>query len=253
MTPHIMIKMNAIQDTRWIRFGRKLALICCALGLLSACRGDKSSQPPIHLNRNMDLQDKYKPQRASTFFEDGRAMRPQVEGVVGRDRLSVLYGVTPKDMLKTDKLHKDDDRYLRENDEYWRGQDASGKKVDAIPEQVTVDQKFLERGQGRYNIYCTPCHGIAGYGNGTVQMKAGKALNVPSYHLDYMRSYPAGYIYDVISNGSASGIMMGYKHQIPTLDRWAIVAYVRALQRSQLGYPSDKPATAGQTDDKGGK
>ena len=244
MTPHINIKMNAAQRNQWVLVGRRFALLCCALGLLSACRGDKSRQPPVHLNQNMDLQDKYKPQRVSTIFEDGRAMRPPVEGAVGRDLLSVRYGVTPSDILGTNKLKSHDDRYLQDSDEYWRGKDAAGKAVDAIPPQITVDQKLLSHGQERYNIYCSPCHGVAGYGNGTVAMKAAGALNVPSYHQDYMRAYPAGHIYHVIANGSASGIMMGYKHQIPVKDRWAIVAFVRALQRSQFGYDSDKLADA---------
>ena len=261
MTLQTNVKMTTAHTT-CSRVGRGLALIFCALGLLSACRGDKSTKPPIHLNRNMDTQDKYKPQRVSKIFKDGRAMRPPVEGAVGRDLLSVRYEVTPSKILKTDGLKQHDDRYLQDNDQYWRGgipplndeDSVGGKKawseysstdplfVSEIPSQLKMDQKFIERGQERYNIYCTPCHGVAGYGNGTVAMKAKGAINVPSYHQDYMRSYPAGWIYGVIANGSPSGIMMGYKHQIPTKDRWAIVAYVRALQRSQLGYLSDNQA-----------
>lgn len=183
----------------------------------------------------MDTQDKYKPQRISTIFEDGRAMRPQVEGTVGRELLATKYGV------KIDGLAAHDDRYLREDDAYWRGLDASGEHIAELPSAIKVDMAFLERGQERYNIYCTPCHGVAGYGNGPVNMKVKGALGVPSYHDDARRAYPAGKIYDVISNGSASRLMMGYKHQIPTEDRWAIVAYVRALQRSQFGTPEDNP------------
>lgn len=244
MTLRINVKMNAVKHTPWVTLGRRVALFCCALGLFSACRGDKSSKPPIHLNRNMDTQDKYKPQRISTIFEDGRAMRPPVEGAVGRDLLSVRYEVTSSDMLGKKLNYQEDDRYLQDDDAYWRGLDAAGKPIDTIPSQITVNQEFVERGQDRYNIYCTPCHGVAGYGNGSVAMKANGAINVPSYHQDYMRSYASGHIYGVIANGSASGIMMGYKHQIPTQDRWAIVAYVRALQRSQLGYATDNSAQA---------
>ena len=217
--------MQANMRPHWGNIGRKIALVCCALGLLSACRGMPSKEPPVHLNRNMDTQDKYKPQRISTLFEDGRTMRPQVEGTVGRELLETTYGVD------IDGLNNDD-RYLRDNDAYWRGVNEDGSTLESIPSPLKVDMAFLERGQQRYNIYCTPCHGIAGYGNGPVKKRAG--LPVPSYHDKYKRALTAGHIYGVISNGSQSGLMMGYKHQIPVKDRWAIVAYVRALQKSQM-------------------
>lgn len=200
--------------------GISLALLC--LAALAGCRGEPSRKPPIHLNQNMDLQDKYKPQRVSTFFEDGRAMRPPVEGAVGRDYLATAYGVN------TEGLEAHDDRLLREDDAHWRGLNEDGTTVEAIPASVKVDEALLARGQQRYNIYCTPCHGDSGAGDGIVN-HVGR-LNVPSYHQDYMRQYSAGHIFGVISNGSASQLMKGYKHQIPVKDRWAIVAYVRALQ-----------------------
>jgi mono/diheme cytochrome c family protein len=200
--------------------GISLALLC--LSALAGCRGEPMRKPPIHLNQNMDLQDKYKPQRVSNLFEDGRAMRPPVEGAVGRDYLATAYGVNTKG------LEAHDDRLLREDDAYWRGLNEDGSTVESIPSSVTVDEALLARGQQRYNIYCTPCHGTTGAGDGMVN-HVGK-LNVPSYHQDYMRQYSAGHIFGVISNGSASQLMKGYKHQIPTQDRWAIVAYVRALQ-----------------------
>lgn len=152
-------------------------------------------------------------------------MRPAVEGTVGRDVLATAYG------LKTAGLADYDDRYLREDDGYWRGLDKMGAPIANLPPQLKVDLKLLERGQDRYKIYCSPCHGMTGAGDGPVQKVGG--LNVPSYHQDYMRQYEAGHIYGVISNGSASGLMMGYKHQLPVKDRWAIVAYVRALQHSE--------------------
>jgi mono/diheme cytochrome c family protein len=202
------------------------------LSLLIGCRGEPSCLLPVHLNQNMDLQDKYKPQRVSTIFEDGRAMRPPVEGTVGRDILS-LYGV------KKAGLAPHDDRYLREDDAYWRGLNKEGKPVELIPEALKLDMAMMKRGQERYGIYCTPCHGPTGYGDGLVRT-VGK-INVPSYHDQYKRQLTAGHIYGVISNGSASGLMKGYKHQISVEDRWAIVAYVRALQRSQYGSESDVP------------
>jgi hypothetical protein len=125
--------------------GISLALLC--LSALAGCRGEPSRKPPIHPNQNMDLQDKYKPQRVSNLFEDGRAMRPPVEGTVGRDLLATAYGV------KTPGLESHDDRYLREDDAYWRGLNEDGSKVASIPTAVKVDEAHLHRGQQPYNIY----------------------------------------------------------------------------------------------------
>lgn len=204
---------------------KNMTLLLCSLMFLVACRGDFSSKPPIHLNQNMDHQDKYKPQRLSKFFKDGRAMRPQVEGTVGKSLLNVLYDV------EQPGLAKHDDRYLREDNEFWRGLDDEGKTIDHLPKNVKLDTALIKRGEGRYKIYCSPCHGQIGYGDGLVS-SVGK-LSVPSYHDKYKRNLNVGHIFGVISNGSASGLMKGYKHQISTKDRWAIVTYVRALQHSQ--------------------
>ena len=209
-----------------------ILIALCGFSVLIGCRGEPSRLPPVHLNQNMDLQDKYKPQRVSKIFKDGRAMRPTAEGTVGRDILSA-YGVQKAGLASYD------DRYLREDDAYWRGIGSNGKPVEIIPESVKLDMDVMKRGQERYGIYCTPCHGPTGYGDGLVRT-VGK-INVPSYHDQYKRELTAGHIYGVISNGSASGLMKGYKHQISVEDRWAIVAYVRALQRSQYGSEADVP------------
>jgi mono/diheme cytochrome c family protein len=209
---------------------KRLAIVTLTgAALLSGCRGQPSSEPPVHLNPNMDTQDKYKPQRASTFFEDGRAMRAPVKGTVGRD------------LLDTQMLGKKDDRHLRDDDAFWRGQTEDGTKINKLPAQVKVDAALLNRGQQRYNIYCTPCHDASGFGKGAVPLRSLGKMNVPSYHQKYMREYPDGHLFDVISNGSASQLMMGYKHQIPVADRWAIVAYMRALQRAQNASINDVP------------
>lgn len=203
-----------------------ILLLAVALG---GCRGEPSELPPVHLNPNMDTQDKYKPQRKSTFFKDGRAMRPKVSGTVGRD------------VLDTDVLGKQDDRFLRDDDAYWRGTDEAGEPIAKIPVPVTA--QLIERGQDRFNIYCAPCHDQAGHGQGmVVRAKAGMAP-VPSYHQDYMREYSDGYLFGVITNGSKSGLMGAYKHQVEAGDRWAIVAYIRALQRSQFAAVEDVPAS----------
>lgn len=110
------------------------------------------------------------------------------------------------------------------------------KDSNAFPLPIT--QQLLERGQERYNIFCTPCHGIQGDGLGMVAMRGMK--HPPSYHQDRLRQEPNGYIYDVITNGF--GAMYGYSAQIPPHDRWAIIAYVRALQLSRNARVADLPA-----------
>ena len=225
---------------------RHLSLLLMGLCVLAGCRGNPSREPPVHLNQNMDYQDKYKPQRESHFFADGRTMRTPPAGTVGRDVMLTLYGV------QTPGLVNGDDRYLRENNEYWRGCktarcDRSANPTDtnyieALPEQLTDLEALVARGQGRFNIYCSACHGRTGYGDGVVSV-VGK-LNARNLHLDHVRQFPAGYIYDVISNGAPSGLMQGMKHQIPVEDRWAIVSYVRALQLSQFAQADDRPAEA---------
>lgn len=188
---------------------------------LSGCRGTPSAEPPVHLNPNMDLQDKYKAQEPSEFFADGRATRMPVAGTVARG------------LLKAD-------------DALWRGC-VDDRDCDTIGDGEYVKQNplpitraLMDRGQERYNIYCAPCHDQSGFGKGAVTQRKGLSP-VPSYHQDYIRAYPDGKLFSIISNGSLSGLMRGYAHQIPVPDRWAIVAYLRALQRSQHAAIDDVP------------
>ena len=148
------------------------------------------------LKQDMALQPKNRPLSPSDFFTDGRSERPLVENTVARGSIA--------------------DEAL-----------FAGKDSNAFPLPVT--QELLERGEGRYKIFCTPCHGLQGDGNGMVSMRGMK--HPPSYHQDRLRQAPNGYFYDVITNGF--GAMLGYSAQIPPRDRWAIVAYVRALQLSR--------------------
>jgi len=102
---------------------------------------------------------------------------------------------------------------------------------------LPLDAKLLERGESRYKIYCTPCHGLQGDGNGMIVMRGMK--RPPSYHIDRLRQSPNGYYFDVITNGF--GAMYGYSAQISPKDRWAIIAYVRALQLSRNAKAADLP------------
>jgi mono/diheme cytochrome c family protein len=178
--------------------------------LTGCARGCTSSRPPIHLNPSMDDQPKVRPQSASNFFQNGAAMREPVPGTVP------IGG-------------------LKEEDVFFTGKAADGQFVAAIP--VPVDEALVARGEGRYKIYCQPCHDPRGDGRGILFQRG----NVPtaSVHQDRIRAYPDGQIFDVITNGT--GLMAGYRWPIPPADRWAIVAYVRELQRERLARAADAP------------
>jgi len=192
----------------------KVLPVMIAVGMLggfSACkRGAVSEKPPIHLNPNMDNQPKYKAQAESRFFADGAVNRQPVPGTVA-----------------SDGYHKDT--------AYFYGKTSAGGFVDKAP--VSYTKKRLLRGQERFNIYCAPCHSRAGDGKGIVAQRG--FLPPPSFHQEKYRNYPDGRIFDVISNGFRN--MPSYKQQIPVADRWAIVGYVRVLQRSQHATVKDIP------------
>jgi cytochrome c5 len=157
------------------------------------------------LRQDMANQPRQNPLSPSDFFADGRSERPAVENTVVRGSIQ-------------------DDALL------------VPKESNAFPLPVTAE--LLERGQQRYGIFCTPCHGIQGDGMGMVAMRGMK--HPPSYHQDRLRQVPNGYLYDVITNGF--GAMYGYSAQIPPRDRWAIVAYLRALQLSRNAPVGQLPA-----------
>jgi hypothetical protein len=157
------------------------------------------------LKQDMALQPKNRPLSPSDFFTDGRSERPLVENTIARGSFA------------------DEALFV-------------AKDSNNFPLPVT--QELLERGQGRYKIFCTPCHGLQGDGNGMVSMRGMK--HPPSYHQDRLRQSPNGYFYDVITNGF--GAMYGYSAQILPRDRWAIVAYVRALQLSRNAKVAELPA-----------
>ncbi|MAQ93212.1 quinol:cytochrome C oxidoreductase [Rubrivirga sp. SAORIC476] len=196
----------------------RLSLLALTLAVaLGGCRGMKSEKPPIHPNLNMDYVQRFEAQEANPLFEDGAAMRTPVAGTVARGQLKTT-----------------------DNAPFEYGRTADGAYVADIPVPVTAD--LLERGQERYNIYCTVCHGYAGDGRGIVAVGnggQGYGFAVPSYHTDALRARPDGYIYDVIQNGVNT--MPSYGHEIAPDDRWAVVAYIRALQRSQNASSADVP------------
>jgi mono/diheme cytochrome c family protein len=172
---------------------------------LSGCaRGCTSSRPPIHLNPSMDDQPKVRAQTASTFFFDGSSMRQPVPGTVA------IGG-------------------LKEDAPFFTGKGADGQFVATSP--VAIDETVLERGRQRYAIYCQPCHDARGDGKG-ILFQRGK-VPTASFHQDKILKYTDGQIFDVITNGF--GLMPGYAWPIPPSDRWAIIGYVRDLQRKRAG------------------
>ncbi len=176
-----------------------------ALGVtLSACQGQISEKPPVHPNMNMDQQPRKEAQEVNNFFADGRSMRQPVEGTVARG------------LAKTDKA-------------YYEGVDENGEYIDYIP--VDLTKSFLYRGKERYEIYCTPCHGQTGAGDGIIMEGNYGYVPAPSYHEPRVRDLSDGALYSAIYNGVRT--MPSYSTQVPVEDRWAIVAYIRALQESQ--------------------
>jgi mono/diheme cytochrome c family protein len=214
-----------------------LLLVATATG----CKGNRSELPPVHIIQNMDFQQRYDAQERNDFFEDGRAMRQPPEGVVAFGSSS-----TAKDphLLKADP-------------HMYTGRDASGKHVDALPKSLEPglkDGSLLARGEDRYNIFCAPCHGETGRGDGMAVRKAGAfKVNPPSYHQAKMRPLQLGYLYRVINEGK--GTMLPYAAQIPVEDRWAIAAWVRTLQKhgEKMNWQDDVPAAPESDDKKEGK
>jgi mono/diheme cytochrome c family protein len=163
--------------------------------------------------QDMHDQPKYIPLRPSSFFDDGRSARPISENTVARG-------------------------HLDEDPAFYTGRDASGKLVAEFPFPVT--KEVILRGQNRFNVYCTPCHDYTGSGNGMVTRRGFR--HPPSYHIDRLREAPVGHFFDVITNGL--GAMQDYAMQLQPRDRWAVAAYIRALQLRQNASINDIPPAA---------
>ncbi|HYA64637.1 MAG TPA: cytochrome c [Candidatus Sulfotelmatobacter sp.] len=157
------------------------------------------------LRQDMANQPRQNPLSPSEFFQDGRSERPAIDNTVARGSVA------------------DDDLFVP-------------KESNAFP--LPLSKELLERGRDRYTIFCSPCHGLQGDGMGMITLRGMK--HPPTYHQDRLRNVPNGYIYDVITNGF--GAMNGYSAQLVPHDRWAIVAYVRALQVSRNAHVADLPA-----------
>lgn len=190
-------------------FSRSTFTIICLFVFATGCRQDMHDQPRV------------RPLQPSRVFADGRSARPLVEGTVARGM-------------------------LREDTEYYEGRSQTAAPADAAnPFQNVVTQfpmpvtrQVLERGRDRFNIFCIPCHDYKGTGRGMIVQRG--LSPPPSFHIERLKIAPVGHYFDVITNGY--GAMYSYAQRIPVDDRWAIIAYVRALQLSQGATINEVPA-----------
>ncbi len=206
--------MSSFQHLKSSLLCRRAPLLAAlvALAFLQGCgRGRPAEKPAIHMVPDMDAQPKYLPQAYSTFFEDHAAMRQPIAGTVPRG-------------------------WLRQEVAFNLGIDSTtGAPVRQSPVPITLGG--LQRGQERFNIYCSPCHSRAGDGQGIMVQRG--YVPPPSFHSDLLRGYPDGHIFAVITGGIRN--MPGYGQLIPVADRWLIINYLRALQRSQQASMADVP------------
>lgn len=204
---------------RWVlvTLSALIALSVVPFACIAKARNTRSPGTAWHVFPDMDSQKKFKAQSPNPLFQDGRAMRRPVAGTVARG-----------------ELFEDSHKYRGVVGESW---------AETFP--MPLSDAVLARGRERFGVYCSPCHGLSGYGDGIVAKRAealGEGTWVPpsSFHTDLVRSRPVGHLFNTASNGIRN--MAGYGSQITVDDRWAIVAYIRALQRSQNARPEDVPA-----------
>jgi len=205
----------------WIKW--LVIVITCAatipLALIFRARTSYSDKPKIHIIQNMDNQPKFVSQEANALFLDGRAMRPKIKGTISQD-----------------EMEGDTHKYMGVVDGDWAA---------TYPPSLTVNHDFLLRGQERFTIYCAPCHGVVGDGEGLVHHRATQLVETgvngtswvapKNLHEDVIREQSVGQLFNSITNGIRT--MSAYGSQIPIEDRWAIVSYIKALQLSQNADP----------------
>jgi len=171
--------------------------------LVMTCgRGNYSEKTPIHLNPNMDSQGKYKAQSESNFFVDGASMRTPVEGTVARGE-------------------------LRADDAFYHGKDASGEFITSAPMDVTAE--MVLRGEERYDIYCSACHGVKADGKGKILFYE-YPIPPANFYDERIKKLSDGHMFNAITAGWLN--MPSFKAQVSVEDRWAIISYIRSLQKN---------------------
>lgn len=218
--------------------------------MIAKARTTKSDKPRFHNFFNMDFQPKFKSQTESPLFADRRAMRPRVEGTIPRNSLiedeRFLYGIEPRGVTSLEDAESSSDSRISSTET---------KRVAVVTKALTepnfvreipiaVTEQLVRDGRTQFNIHCSVCHGKAGYGNGLASQRAleleqGTWVPPTSIHSPHLVEQPDGQLFNSITNGVRK--MPAYGHQITPRDRWAIVAYVRALQRSQNAKLDDVP------------
>ena len=178
-----------------------LLLTVSALMIVACGRGNFSEKPPIHLNPNMDSQGKYKAQSESDFFVDGSTMRTPVEGTVAQGQ-------------------------LRADDAYYHGKDAAGDFILTAPMEFTAE--MLERGKERYDIYCSACHGVNADGKGKI-LYYEYPIPPANFYDERIKKLSDGHMYNAITAGWLN--MPSLKAQVSVEDRWAVIGYIRSLQK----------------------
>jgi mono/diheme cytochrome c family protein len=205
------LNFDRVADFKRFFFHICLSVFFIALGLMvfTACRGQKSIHPPYHLVQNMDFQPKFRAYGENLFFQDRMNMRPLPEGTIPRGH-----------------LNEDEGLYSGVSDSQY------------VSNPLELNRALLVRGQDRYDIFCAVCHGRAGDGKGIMVQKG--FTPAPSYHEERIMAMADGQLFSVITGGIRT--MPAMKNQVPVKDRWAIVSYIRALQRSQRATLDDVPA-----------
>ncbi len=210
---------------RYVLIG--IAMIVFMVVSLAGFRGDMSRKPPLEVFPDMDRQPKLRPLEPNSFFENGMSSQPLVKGTVRRSEPILL--------ANGEKVYP-----FQKNHHVNTGFAEGTNTVASIPIPVTME--LMKRGQERFNISCVPCHGGQGDGNGVVKFFGFSAIK--DLHDANVVKLNGGRLFRVITVGSqeGKGLMKGYGTSLSVTDRWAIVAYLRALQTSRLGKESEVPA-----------
>lgn len=207
-------RVSSDEIPRGILYGLVILTVASLVPFALAVRAreTKSDKPRIHVVFDMDSQAKFKAQRENPFFEDGRAMRPDVEGAVAVGQLN-------------------DDDHLHQGK-------VGGAFARTFPASITPTEANMKRGAERFGVYCSPCHGLSGAGDGMVHERAaaleqGTWVQPTNLNQDYLRQKPVGELFNTVTHGVRN--MPGYGRQIDVEDRWKILLYVRALERAAAG------------------
>lgn len=201
------------------------ALTCVVIVSILGLRGTKFTQPPLYIFPDMDWQQKYRPQGENHFFNDARDDRPIVTGTIPRGYAWEMKKIFSEDYVYEPAL----------NPSLYTGKDEKGEWIKEFPLEVNHDLMAL--GQKQFTCFCKVCHGASGDGNGIT--KEYGMIATASYHSDRLREMAIGEIFNTVTNGK--GQMNSYADKLSPYERWAVIAYLRALQKSQDASVNDVP------------